>query len=165
MLTFEKEVIDDIEKQHRLGLENCVEQPNGWGCQTISSNFSGFTGKFFWLLGVEGRTPGSYGDNTNEFIHPIARLCKESIKEGQKWDCPALQTFTTAKNSDGEGHTWRSRTASISEYKFEAKKMITFSNETAAAGESQYQGEKPLWSKLCPTNVMKALPGSYKSKL
>jgi hypothetical protein len=161
MLTFEKSAIDEIVGQHRPTRpednQECSKH-GAWGCETITSNTAGLTGKF-WLIpgiGVQDRTPGNYGTNTNESIHPIARLRKQYAN----LNSPPLKNFTAERVTGAPGWEWRKNgTPSIAEYVVRKKDMMSVSFGGDEGDEPIYKSEESLSRRLCPEGKNCTLSG------
>ena len=79
MLTFERDAIDDLVKEHNTAL-SVIKTTNGWGCGPLVDNFSGVQGFLWRVLGKKDRTPGDEtGGPTDEYIHPITRVRKDRV--------------------------------------------------------------------------------------
>lgn len=160
MLTFEDAAIRAIVDEHTKALkQNHI--PDGWGCGKIVDNFSGWIGRFFWLLGTSVRTPGEYTRDagtgkpgaTNEYMHPMVRIRRERLKG---WTPPSLNRWDYKPKGSGQVVQWsKSGAEDIPEYKMKAKN-ITIALATAD-GQPRFDTRESLSRSLCPSRILSEL--------
>ncbi|KAH7010904.1 uncharacterized protein B0I36DRAFT_324482 [Microdochium trichocladiopsis] len=156
MLTFEDAAIKTLIEEHRRAL-NSINITNGWGCGPIVDNFSGLQGVFFWLLGKNDRTPGTYprdpgdgtGGATNEYFHPITRIRKDNLN----YNPASLQGYALERPDGSAGWKWvKSGVQAMPEYVMSPEKKMSVSYEER--GRVKYRVEESLSRLLCPRSIL-----------